>query len=94
MSKKSKLIHSEFSRKKGRTLGLASIVATLALVMFSGLIIIFSLNNGISSLSQRMGADLMIVPLGYESGAEGVLIKGEPSYFYFDKSVCWRKGFG
>ncbi|MBR3041127.1 MAG: ABC transporter permease [Eubacterium sp.] len=87
MSKKSKLIHSEFSRKKGRTLGLASIVATLALVMFSGLIIIFSLNNGISSLSQRMGADLMIVPLGYESGAEGVLIKGEPSYFYFDKSV-------
>ena len=87
MSKKSKLIHSEFSRKKGRTLGLASIVATLALVMFSGLIIIFSLNNGINSLSQRMGADLMIVPLGYESGAEGVLIKGEPSYFYFDKSV-------
>lgn len=87
MSKKSKLIHSEFFRKKGRTLGLASIVATLALVMFSGLIIIFSLNNGISSLSQRMGADLMIVPLGYESGAEGVLIKGEPSYFYFDKSV-------
>ena len=87
MSKKSKLIYSEFSRKKGRTLGLASIVATLALVMFSGLIIIFSLNNGISSLSQRMGADLMIVPLGYESGAEGVLIKGEPSYFYFDKSV-------
>jgi putative ABC transport system permease protein len=34
-----------------------------------------------------MGADLMVVPLGYESGAEGILIKGEPSYFYFDKSV-------
>ena len=82
-----KLVVSEFSRKKGRTLGLGFIVAALSLVMFSGLIIIYSLNNGIGSLSERMGADLMIVPLGYESGAERILIKGEPSYFYFDCSV-------
>ena len=86
-SKRKKLIASEFSRKKGRTFGMLLIVATLSLVMFSGLVIIFSLNNGIESLSKRMGADLMVVPLGYESGAEGILIKGEPSYFYFDNSV-------
>jgi putative ABC transport system permease protein len=81
------LIYSQISRKKGRFIGLALIVAVLSLVMFSGFIIIFSLNSGLESLSDRMGADLMVVPLGYESGAEGILIKGEPSYFYFDKSV-------
>ena len=82
-----KLTFSQLSRKKGRTFGIALIVAALSLVMLAGFIIILSLNSGLKSLSDRMGADLMIVPLGYESGAEGVLIKGEPSYFYFDKSV-------
>lgn len=82
-----KLTFSQLSRKKGRTFGIALIVAALSLVMLAGFIIILSLNSGLNSLSDRMGADLMIVPLGYESGAEGVLIKGEPSYFYFDKSV-------
>lgn len=82
-----KLIYSQISTRKGRTFGISLIVAALSLVMFSGFIIIFSLNSGLRSLSDRMGADLMVVPLGYESGAEGILIKGEPSYFYFDKSV-------
>ena len=82
-----KLIYSQISTRKGRAFGLSLIVAILSLVMFSGFIIIFSLNSGLRSLSDRMGADLMVVPLGYESGAEGILIKGEPSYFYFDKSV-------
>ena len=82
-----KLIYSEFSHKKVRTFGMSLIVATLSFVVFSGIIILFSLNSGLESLSDRMGADLMVVPLGYESGAEGILIKGEPSYFYFDRSV-------
>ena len=82
-----KLIYSQISTRKGRTFGISLIVAALSLVMFSGFIIIFSLNSGLRSLSDRMGANLMVVPLGYESGAEGILIKGEPSYFYFDKSV-------
>ena len=82
-----KLVYSEFSHKKGRTFGMSLIVATLSFVMFAGIIIIFSLNSGLVSLSDRMGADLMVVPLGYESGAEGILIKGEPSYFYFDRTV-------
>ena len=29
----------------------------------------------------------MVVPSGYDKEAEGVLLSGEPSYFYFDKSV-------
>ena len=37
------LIYSQISRKKGRFIGLALIVAVLSLVMFSGFIIIFSL---------------------------------------------------
>lgn len=34
-----------------------------------------------------MGADLLVVPQGYEKGAENVLLSGEPNYFYMDRSV-------
>ena len=54
-----KLVYSEFSHKKGRTFGMSLIVATLSFVMFAGIIIIFSLNSGLSSLEDRMGADLI-----------------------------------
>lgn len=45
------------------------------------------LKNGTESLRGRMGADFMIVPIGYEKAAQEILLKGEPGYFYLDKSV-------
>jgi putative ABC transport system permease protein len=45
------------------------------------------MKNGLQSVKARFGADLMAVPIGYDEKAEGILLKGEPSYFYFDKSV-------
>ena len=80
-----KLIYSFIKRKKKRFIGTVTIVAVLTFSLLSGGLILLSLKNGIRCLGERMGADLMIVPLGYEGSAEGILIKGEPSYFYLER---------
>lgn len=74
-------------RKPLRTAGLIIIVALVAFVLFAGGILSVSMKNGLESMRARLGADLMVVPIGYDEGVEGILLKGEPAYFYFDKSV-------
>lgn len=83
-----KLIRSWILTNKKRYLGLVTVVTVLGTVLLSGMIIIISLRNGINCLEERMGADLMIVPLGEESKTESILIKGEPGYYYLEKDVA------
>ena len=80
------------SRNKGRFVGLLCIVGFAAFVMFAGTIVLLSLNRGIEQVENRLGADLMVVPLGYEAGAEDILIKGEPSYFYMNEDAVAELG--
>lgn len=48
---------------------------------------IYSLKRGISSLSDRMGADIIVVPEGYDSKVTGAILRGEPNSFFFDRAV-------
>ncbi|MCR5125804.1 MAG: ABC transporter permease [Treponema sp.] len=75
------------SRKPFRTATLVTIVALSSAVLFASLLIVSSLKGGIFAIQSRIGADLMVVPEGYESKMENVLLSGEPNYFYMDKSV-------
>jgi putative ABC transport system permease protein len=79
-------IHN-LKRKPFRTFCLLLVVAVLAFTLFGGSILTLSLRNGMNSLQQRLGADLMVVPRGYEADMAGVLLKGEPSYFYFSNTI-------
>ena len=72
-------------KKPFRTAGLIIIVGFLSFVLFGGTILSINLKNGLDSTKSRFGADLMVVPIGVDSDVEGILIKGEPNYFYFDK---------
>ena len=81
------LAFANLKRKPYRTLALLSIIALSAGVLFGSLILVSSLKGGIQGLKSRIGADLMIVPEGFESKVEGVLLSGEPSYFYLDKEI-------
>lgn len=74
-------------RKALRTGSLMIIVAVLSFVMFGGTILSISLENGLKSMKSRLGADLIVVPLEYDKGMEAILLKGEPSCFYFNRSV-------
>lgn len=81
------LAYKNIQNNKGRYFKQAAMVMVLTWTMLLGLIIIVSISSGLERLRDRMGADLMLVPLGYERSAEGILIKGEPKYFYFEQDI-------
>ena len=78
---------ANISKKPYRTAALTILVALAAGVLFGTLLLTASIKGGVGGIKNRIGADLIIVPEGYESQAEGVLLTGEPSYFYMDKSI-------
>ncbi|MDR1616107.1 MAG: ABC transporter permease [Syntrophomonadaceae bacterium] len=71
-------------RRPFRTACLIMLVASLAFVLFAGSHISGSAANGVAGLSKRLGADILIVPKGYDQKLEGILLRGEPSTFYMD----------
>ena len=73
-------------RKPFRTAALITLTSLSAAVLFGSLIITSSLKSGIKGFKNRLGADLMVVPKGYEGQLENILLNGEPNYFYMDKS--------
>lgn len=74
-------------KKYQRTLGLTLAQAMLAFVLFSGLILTSNLENGLKAVSARFGADIMVLPAGYDGEMENILLGSQPRYFYFDKSI-------
>ena len=70
-----------------RTVGLVLLVAALSFVLFGGAILTFSLQNGLRNMKDRLGADIMIVPVENNTDLEAILLKGEPSCFYFKKTL-------
>ncbi|WP_407425677.1 ABC transporter permease, partial [Treponema sp.] len=74
-------------RKPYRSASLIILIALTCAVLFGSLILLSSLKGGIYGIQTRIGADLMLVPKGFESKMENVLLTGEPNYFYMDKSI-------
>lgn len=78
---------SNIRKKPYRTTALTILVALASGVLFGTLLLTASIKGGLSGIKNRIGADLMIVPEGYEAQAESVLLSGEPNYFYMDRSI-------
>lgn len=72
----------------GQTIGFVALVALLAFIALGGALVSSSLQNGLSSLEARLGADIIIAPDSAKSKAdlESILLDGTPGYFYMDKS--------
>lgn len=73
---------NNLKRKPLRTIGLAIVVAVFSFTMFGGALLSESVKNGIGSMSQRLGADILVVPYGYDKKLQAALLRGEPSTFY------------
>ncbi|MDR0858490.1 MAG: FtsX-like permease family protein [Oscillospiraceae bacterium] len=71
-------------RRKVRSICLTAITAFLSFVLIGGTLLSVCLKNGVNSITARLGADALFVPYGYEQSAEGALLRGEPSAFYFE----------
>ena len=74
-------------RKPYRSASLIVLIALTCAILFGSLIFLSSLKAGIYGIQSRIGADLMLVPEGFETKMENVLLTGEPNYFYMDKSI-------
>lgn len=71
--------------KSLRSFFLILLVAFLSIVIIVGTIVSLSLSNGVESLSNRLGADVIVVPEGYKGNVESLLLTGEKSDFYMSE---------
>lgn len=83
----SKLAKKNIKRKPVRSLILIVFLMLFTTSLFTGTIISIGLSNGVSSLSDRLGADIMCVPEGYDAHIDSVLLSGEPCNFYLPSNV-------
>jgi putative ABC transport system permease protein len=82
-----RLAFKNLKRKRFRTITLILAIAIATASLFSSIIILRSVEQGLESAVARLGADLVVVPEGYEKKASEVLLGGEPSTFYMDSSI-------
>ena len=76
--------------KPVRNYSLMALTGFLCFVLFLSTFLIYSVKNGLHSLSDRMGADIIVVPEGYDSKISGAILRGEPNSFFFERSIFER----
>lgn len=74
-------------RKMFRTASIILSVAVVAGTLFSATMVIYSVKQSIRVGTERLGADVLVVPEGAEDKARTALISGEPSTYYMPRSV-------
>ena len=74
-------------RKWYRTVALVLAVAIASGALFFGVLMMESVRRGAELSVSMMGADVMVVPVGYEAQAKATLLAGEPSEFYMQRGV-------
>ena len=83
-----------------RSTALILLASFLAFSMFAGILVTSSLKRGFSSLEQRLGADIMVVPYEASTKADlsNIVLQGNTGYFYMNESVydkiAAREGIG
>ncbi len=76
-------------RRPGRTAAQVVLAVFLSFCVFGGTLVIQSLQAGLSSLEQRLGADIMVVPgqAASQSDLENIVLQGNTGYFYMDQGI-------
>ena len=84
-----KLPFKNLYRRPARTAALILIALFMTAAIFGGQIASASLEHGLDSLEQRLGADIIVVPEDAQAklDLENILLQGTPGYFYMNKSV-------
>jgi len=86
----STLALKNIKRKKFRTGILAFSITLIVAVLVFGISFISSVTLGIKRTSSRLGADLIVVPVGARGYAEEVLLESKVKSFYMDKDIVRR----
>lgn len=75
------------SRKKLRTGILIISISLLVCALFFAMSFVKRVNASIKLTSERLGADILIVPSGARGSAEDILLENQVKSFYMDRSV-------
>ena len=76
------LIIENYLRNPFRSFGLSLLIALFASVILVGGLLSVSLSKGLNRLSARLGADVIVIPLGSEINDQSVLLLGDSKYTY------------
>ncbi|NMM99599.1 ABC transporter permease [Bifidobacterium sp. DSM 109958] len=74
-------------RKPFRTAALLVVVTMLTVAFYAGSMLSLNLDAGLTSMEERMGADLMVVPQNTGAKAEALLTNGDSNTFYFTNDI-------
>ena len=74
-------------RRPFRTTALIIVTVMLTAAFYGGSLLSLNLDNGLSSMRARMGADLMITPQNTAGQAEALLAGNSSSTFYFTNDI-------
>lgn len=89
MKQKLQLAYKNVVNRPARSTALVILLALLSFTAFAGTVIVSSLQNGFTSLQDRLGADIMVVP--YEAATrnslESIILQGNTGYFYMNGEV-------
>jgi putative ABC transport system permease protein len=74
-------------RRPVRFAALLGMAAIVSFAVFSSFLMSAALGSGMTSLEQRLGADIMVVPAEARKKAavESIVLQGNPTYFYMDE---------
>ncbi len=85
-------------RHPGRTTALAILVTLLSFSLLSGSVLVYSLNRGLHSLENRLGADIIVLPDSARSkvNINELYLQGTTGYYYMStakqEEIDKRKG--
>jgi putative ABC transport system permease protein len=75
-------------RQPARTLVLGCLVAIFCFTLVAGTMLGQKASQGTRLAAERLGADILFVPYGYDAKAQNALLRGEPSSFYMDGALA------
>ncbi|MDO5688954.1 MAG: FtsX-like permease family protein [Tissierellia bacterium] len=75
-------------RSSARSIGIVVLIFFLAFSLYFISYLTAGMNNGIRSMEDKLGADIIVLPMEVdENEYQGALINGEPSHFMMDDRV-------
>ncbi len=76
----------QITARASRNVALMILSGLFAFVLFLSIYLGMSMGQGLSKLGDRLGADIIVVPAGYDSQIQGAILRGEPIDAYFPEA--------